>query len=278
MIKNKATIYVLIALMGAVYTGYQFITSVSHESAARSIYEFDTNRPMYIAHRNQALVYPDHSRAAVRESAASSLVDALEVDVRKLSDGTLVNFHDHKLKRLTGHIGKVEDLTTAEFHALRINPKKWNKPRILEDDIPTTYEDILSEYKGKKIFVPEVKTKGAGAVVVNALVEQGIPTTEAIVQSFFLDDLLPAVRAGYPAMLLTDNIRDIALAKTEGVTWVGIKQNAPDVVFKSWHDAGFKTVAWTVNNLTRRDELLSLGVIGFFTDDVTYLSTGKQGS
>jgi glycerophosphoryl diester phosphodiesterase len=87
------------------------------------------------------------------------------------------------------------------------------------------------------------------------------------VQAFALDDLLPAVAAGYPAMFLTARDDAIDAARAAGVGWVGLDRRAPDSVFVAWREAGFRMVAWTVNDRDERDRLLALGVCGLFSDD-----------
>ena len=94
-----------------------------------------------------------------------------------------------------------------------------------------------------------------------------IPTTEALVQAFALDDLLPAVATGYPAMFLTARSDGIQAAHAAGVRWAGLDRRADASVFDAWREAGFRVVAYTVDDRAERDRLLALGVCGFFSDD-----------
>lgn len=237
-----------------------------------TVNDFDNSNPMFIAHRNQAQLYPDQSIGAFWASAASPYVHALECDVRELSDGTLVCFHDSTVDRVTSSTGNVEDLDADGFRALYLDSEIWHGSNVADGHQVAFFEDVLREFKGKKLFAIEIKTSGAGQAVIDALEAAGIPADQAIVASFSLSDLTPVVSAGFPAMLATTDTDDIAAAQSAGVTWVTIRQSASDTVFEDWIAAGFKTVGYTVDRRYDRDRLLALGVIGFYTDDVEYLA------
>ena len=129
------------------------------------------------------------------------------------------------------------------------------------------FDDVLSEFGGRALLVPEAKDVGSGAPLVDALVAAGIAREHALVQSFLLDELAPAVEAGYPAIFLSRTADDIDAAREAGVTWAGIGHAASDAVFRAWIDAGFRTIAWTVDDRGIRDRLIALGVQGVFSDD-----------
>jgi glycerophosphoryl diester phosphodiesterase len=220
--------------------------------------------PLWIAHRGAAALAPENTMEAYRAAWASGL-RVLEQDVRVLADGALAVMHDALVDRTTHGSGRVVDFDTAAFRALRIDVR--NHPGFPRDSAPPLFEAVLAEFRGRALFVPEAKAPGSGAALVRALQAAAIPVHEALVQAFALDDLHAAVAAGYPAMFLTAHREAIAAARAAGVRWAGVDRRAGDAVFVAWRDAGFKVVAYTVDDPRERDRLLALGVCGFFSDD-----------
>jgi glycerophosphoryl diester phosphodiesterase len=68
-------------------------------------------------------------------------------------------------------------------------------------------------------------------------------------------------------MILTARDDGLQAARDAGVRWAGLDRRADPAVFDAWRDAGFRVVAYTVNDRAERDRLLALGVCGFFSDD-----------
>lgn len=240
--------------------------------AVPSLGVYSNANPIYIAHRNQAQLYPDQSLGAFREFAKSPVVGALECDVRQLSDGTLVCFHDFTLDRITTSTGSVEALTEAQFRALRIDAENWHGSNIPDGSTTVVFADALKEFNGKKPFMIEVKTAGAGQAVADALVAAGIPKGQAVISSVNLSDVTPSMAAGYEGMALANDDSIIAAAQSAGVQWVALRDNENDAEVAAWVSTGFKVVMWTVHRRYRRDHLLGLGVVGFYTDDCEYLA------
>ncbi|MCC8363376.1 hypothetical protein LK996_09860 [Lysobacter sp. A6] len=220
--------------------------------------------PLWIAHRGAAALAPENTLEAYRAAWASGL-RALEQDVRVLADGTLVVMHDATVDRTTTSQGAVDAMDVDAFRRLRVDVRAH--PAFGHDIAPPLFADVLAEFRGRALFVPEAKAPGSGAALVDALRDAGIPTREALVQAFALDDLLPAVAAGYPAIFLTARSDAIHEARDAGVRWVGLDRRAPDAVYAAWREAGFRIVAWTVNTPADRDRVLRLGACGLFSDD-----------
>ena len=217
--------------------------------------------PLWIAHRGAAALAPENTLAAYRAAWASGL-RVLEQDVRVLADGTLVVMHDATVERTMVQRGEVDRMDLAQFRALRARPFTG-----FADIAPPTFGEVLSEFGSRALLVPEAKSIGSGAPLVAALQNAGIAKTHALVQAFHLDDVLPAVAAGYPSMFLSRSTEGLDAARDAGVQWAGIDRRASDATFNAWRDAGFKVVAYTVNDRRERDRLLALGVCGFFSDD-----------
>jgi len=220
--------------------------------------------PLYIAHRGAAALAPENTLAAYRAAYASGL-RVLEQDVRLLADGALAVIHDDSVDRTTNGQGAVASFDSTTWRTLRIDTRRF--PDISESIAPPLFDEVLEEFKGRVLFVPEAKSPGSGKALVHALCRAGIAHDHALVQAFALADLAPAIAAGYPAMFLTSTSRDIDAARAMGVAWAGLDRRSPPAVFDAWREAGFRLIAWTVDDRAERDRLLARGVSGFFSDD-----------
>lgn len=76
----------------------------------------------WAAHRGGALVWPENSLLAFRESLALG-APLLELDVHLTRDGDLAVIHDPKLERTTDATGLVADRTSAELRRIRLRDR-----------------------------------------------------------------------------------------------------------------------------------------------------------
>ena len=98
---------------------YLAVRGASGEAVAEHPYfTHDTRgRPLVIAHRGGAGLWPENTLHAFEHAAALG-VDVIETDVRATADGELVLFHDDALNRTTDGAGRVSALTLAELKRL----------------------------------------------------------------------------------------------------------------------------------------------------------------
>jgi len=71
----------------------------------------------YLAHRGEGDVYPEHTWAAYRQSAANPAVSVVEISTQNTKDGHLVCFHDLTLDRTSTLTGAVNAKVWAELGA-----------------------------------------------------------------------------------------------------------------------------------------------------------------
>ncbi|HIR23328.1 MAG TPA: hypothetical protein IAB32_06060 [Candidatus Scatosoma pullicola] len=99
-----------------------------------------------IAHRGLHEGVPENSRAAFAKAIEEGY--AIETDVRRTKDGTIVVVHDDNLKRLTGLEGKVSRSTWRELSSLRLGDT---------DEKIMTLEECLEYIDGRAPLLLEVK-------------------------------------------------------------------------------------------------------------------------
>jgi glycerophosphoryl diester phosphodiesterase len=75
-------------------------------------------RPLVIAHRGAAGIYPENTLFAFRRALADCDVDAFEFDVRATADGHAVVLHDATVDRTTDGRGDVADMTLEQVRRL----------------------------------------------------------------------------------------------------------------------------------------------------------------
>lgn len=102
-----------------------------------------------IAHRGL------HDRKCPENSLSSfeKAIDArfpIECDVRLISDGTVVVFHDDSLQRMTGKRGKVEDLKCEDLKRFKLAGTKESIP---------TLEEMLELVDGRTPLLIELKNR-----------------------------------------------------------------------------------------------------------------------
>jgi glycerophosphoryl diester phosphodiesterase len=239
-----------------------------------SLRRYGPSNPLYIAHRGGALVYPEETTEGYRASLAAGNV-VQEMDVQALSDGALAVMHDTTVDRTTTGTGNVSALNTAGWKALAIDANTWHGSNYGNALVPPLFSELLNEYRGRVIFVPEIKATDAKQTLVDALLQAGIRRDQALVQSFTLTDLAPAIAAGYPALYLTGTAtaQEIADARAAGVAWIGL--SGAEASYQAWVAAGFKVASWTINRRWVRNYYRGYGASGFFTDDAQYLSADQ---
>lgn len=226
---------------------------------------------IYIAHRGSAALYPEHTFEAYDLVLGSKQL-IFESDVQTIRDNTLVLMHDLTVDRTTTSSGAVANFTEAEWRMLNIDANSWHGSRFENNLKAPTFRDWVQRYRGKVVFVPEDKDLRSTAQMISVFNEAGVSKDQVLFQAFSLDPLRRAVQAGYHACFLHLGQPNPEDALRAGVRWAGIGKMAADSDILRWVNSGVKTLVWTVNRRAERDAKLKLGVVGFFSDDPTYLA------
>lgn len=233
-----------------------------------------TGRPIYIAHRGNAAMYPEETHFAYEESVRNEHV-FLEGDVVTLGDGSLALMHDGTVDRTTTSSGSVASFNASSWTALRVDGNVWHGSNYGNNlDVPL-FRDWIQRYRTKAIFVPEDKDGRSMAAMLEVFDQLKLSRDKVLLQCFSAAPLRLALAAGYQACFLNSNgATSVTTVKDFGVGWVGLPMGAPTEL-KKWIDSGLKVLLWTVNRRFNREEGLAAGVSGFFSDDVTYFQANK---
>jgi glycerophosphoryl diester phosphodiesterase len=229
------------------------------------------SRILNIAHRGASAAAPENTLPAF-EAALAAGADAVELDVHRAADGTLVVIHDPTLARTTNGQGSVSAHTLADLR--RLDAGAWFGPAFAGTAVPTL-EDVAAFARGRTRLFVEIKGgsdlyPGIESAVVRCLRDSGV-LGEAVVISFDHPALL-AVRFAAPeaqtAVVLEGRPVDpgglAAVAGAGGLAlrheWITPRERALTAA------AGLRLYAWTVDDEAQMRRLLELGVDGIMTN------------
>jgi glycerophosphoryl diester phosphodiesterase len=236
--------------------------------------------PLVIGHRGAASEAPENSLEAL--ALAMELgADALELDVRRSSDGVLVVIHDSDLARTSRTRGRVDELPAARIREADLSDASDPLiPRWPETIRVPTLEEVFRHFPGVEITV-DVKDPSAGADVVRLIeIFDRVPDTILYVESgtgshAFRDyrgrratSVSQAARlASDPSLLLAIPEREIP-----EVVHTPLRHDGLDLVGSAFvravHESGRTIQVWTVDDLPTMDWLADCGVDGIITNDV----------
>ena len=140
------------------------------------VFSTDRNRILVVAHRGAHDITPENSIPAIERAAALGAI-AVELDVRRTSDGRYVLMHDETLDRTTSGTGRVDETDFDTFRSLRL---RTTDGRLTDQPAPT-FAEALDAAKDRiwvmidsKVDKPEdiraiadiVAEKGMGAQII----------------------------------------------------------------------------------------------------------------
>jgi glycerophosphoryl diester phosphodiesterase len=228
-------------------------------------------RPLVVAHRGASRVAPENTRAAFRAALAQG-ADAVELDVRRTSDGHVIVLHDATVERTTDGRGPAARHSLAALKAL--DAGRWFGEAFTGERLPTLEEAVALIGDRAGLFI-EIKQGPLFDDTIEAAVARIIEETglagRCEVSSFDhfsvrrMKALLPAVPGGilYDARLI-DPFEAARLAHADAVHpgWPNV---TPDLVGEA-HRRGLAVAVWTVNDEDTIVELARMGVDVLITD------------
>jgi glycerophosphoryl diester phosphodiesterase len=289
----------LVLLAGALYGFAQKIRPEKMQAtrdensieAGRAAAHATPRRPLVMAHRGGAGLWPENTVHAFRQAAALG-VDVLEMDLHGTSDGALVVIHDATVDRTTNGAGAVKALTLAELKKLDAG-YRWTADggrtfpfRGKGITVPTLRE-VLAEFPSAHLNI-DIKQAQPSLVksVCRTLRESGAAAsvqsrmTVASFSSSTLEEFrreCPEVRTSASmdeVLALASDLqagRGIAAGKT-GARLVQVPERAfgqgwlTAELVAAAHRGGLEVHVWTINDEAAMRRMLALGVDGIMTD------------
>jgi len=218
------------------------------------------------AHRGDSGNAPENSLVAI-QSAIDKQVEAVELDVMLSRDYTPILYHDRTFKRLLGINLLVSELTYETIATFDIGPS-------YSDQFETTYiptlEEALLLCKGQIDVILDMKDYGNNEILVPKVVSliESLNMVDTVSIQSFNSTILILVRGLNPEIKL-GQIMFYSSGDLTGldVNFYTIKDNMLTKQFVDRAHALDRGVwVWTVNSITRLNEVLRYNIDGIITD------------
>jgi glycerophosphoryl diester phosphodiesterase len=211
------------------------------------------------AHRGASAAFPENTLFAFRQALAAG-VDGIELDIHGTADGVPVVIHDRELDRTTTGTGFVDDLPLVEVRAVDAGNG---------EQVPTLAE-VLNLVGNRVHLDLEVKAKGIERAVLDVLAR--FPQAQWAISSFDWEILRELRRLDSAAELwpLAVEMSDELLTMTAELSSPAVAllvDEFDDRAARQLHEAGLKTMIWTVNDPSQARLVRDLGAFAICTDD-----------
>jgi len=235
----------------------------------KSLTFLDHLGPIPFAHRGGAGVFPENTLPAF-QNAVDMGYKYLETDVHSSKDGKVFAFHDDSLERVTGHIGKISEMTSKEISKIEINGSA---------KIPTLSE-LLETFPEVKINI-DPKADSVVMPLINLL--KYTNSLSRVCIGSFSDKRIKHVRkelgsglcisAGPKAVMkfLAGKFHFSTSKPDYDCLQVPQRYGPVKIITRDFinkaHSRGLQVHVWTVDDRKEMSELLDLGVDGLMTDE-----------
>jgi glycerophosphoryl diester phosphodiesterase len=243
-------------------------------------------RPLVIAHRGGAGLWPENTLHAFERAAAMG-VDVIETDVRATADGELVVIHDATLERTTDGAGRVRRLTLAELKRLDA-AYRWSPDggksfplRGRGLTVPTLREVFDALPRLRFNIEPKQSEPPVVAPLCRLIRERGMASR--VLVAAFAGDTMEQFRRECPEVATSASTAEAAgflsLQRSASAGSYGPPMQALQVpesagalrvlsreFVEAAHARNLRVHAWTVNDEGDMRRLLDLGVDGIMTD------------
>lgn len=214
------------------------------------------------AHRGASAYAPENTMSAFKLGILLG-ANGIETDVMRTKDNILVLFHDQKLERLTGKIGKISDFT---FHELLDLNVCFSGNELLIDKIPSL-ETFLSYIATQDVSVAlELKQTELEQDVIRLLDKYSM-RDKVIITSFDFCDLKRVKETAglYRIGYLADSVSEETISMLKSINGEQICPHANIItsdLVAHLHARNLSVRAWGVNNDKLMKYIYDCGVDG----------------
>ncbi len=231
------------------------------------------NLPKIISHRGASAAAPENTLASIR-LAAKRGATWIEVDVMATADDNLIIHHDLELERCTNGTGPILLKTLAEIQ--KLDAGRWFSKEYSAEPVPSLQQVIELVSEPDLGLNLEIKAPGGWGYPTARLVVKELkknwPSIRPLVISSFQDVILKVIQKELPNValgVLSDPIPynwRAKLAKLNAYSlhcqWQFLTKQAVQEV----KQAGYKVLAYTVNESNDAQALFAMGVDSIITD------------
>ena len=249
-------------------------------------FDQDNNRPLVIAHRGGAGLWPENTMHAF-EQAVHFGVDVLETEIRSTADGTLVLIHDSTVDRTTNGTGPINATGLRELKALDAG-FNWSNdagrtfPFRDQGITMPTLEEIFTAFPSMRFNIDLKQMVPSLALQVCKMI-RSFDMTDKVMVASFNSKILRGFRHECPEVATSLSAQEVALFYLMNFAFMGTAfrttayaLQVPEYHGKlrlltsrfidTAHSLNLKVHVWTVNETNDMIRLLDLGVDGIITD------------
>lgn len=228
------------------------------------------------AHRGSSFKAPENSMSSIKKAVEEG-ADYAEIDVMTTLDGNVVVFHDNNLKRIDGTNRSIKDMTLEEVKT--VDNGSYFSNEFKDEKIPTL-DEVLKYSKGKIKLNIELKPNKRDDLLekkVAELINKYEMTTEVVVSSLNYDSLQeikkydPALTVGY---ILSFGVGDFTKLNVDFLS-IEYDMLKRELVY-AMHALGKEVHVWTLNDDSRIEDAIYMGVDNIITDDVEMVEYVKS--
>lgn len=232
--------------------------------------------PRLVAHRGAGKLAPENTLTAMRVGHAHGY-SMVEFDVKLAGDNVAFLLHDATLDRTTSARGRADALPWRELS--RLDAGAWHSPQYAGESLPT-FTAIARWARAHGIAcnveikpTPGRERETGAAIAIDALSLWRDAEVPPILSSFSEEALVAARDAApdLPRALLLDTLPRDWQARLERLECVALDANHRALtaeVVRAAHDAGYRVLTYTVNDIDRVREVGEWGVDAIITDAV----------
>lgn len=277
-------LFVGLVSAGAVYTYLGWSEGVPAAEHAFFKKMTESSRPLVIAHRGGAGLFPENTLYAFEQSHRIG-VDILELDIRATKDGKVVVIHDSTVNRTTDGSGPVSEMTLAEVKKLdaayRFSPDAGRTFPFRASGVTVpTLEEVFNALPEARFNI-EMKQEGLVAPLCNLL--RGRELTDRTVVASFRQSSLDEFRRECSEVATSASSSEVsqflAMYKSGlGASYspsmqalqvpqnlFGLQVVSPEFI-ENARKLNLQVHVWTINNPADMQRLLELKVDGIMTD------------
>lgn len=246
----------------------------------------DAGRPLVIAHRGGAGLWPENTLYGFGRAAALG-VDVIETDVRASADGEIVVMHDEYVGRTTDGAGRVPSLTLAELKRLDAG-YRWTAdggrtfPFRGQGVVVPTLREVFEALPSMRFNIEPKQSDPPIVAPLCRLIREYRMTDKVLVASFS-GSTIEQFRRECPEVATSASTSEVAaflamqrsglaasytpsMQAVQVPEWAGAVRVLDKEFVAAAHGRNLRVHAWTVNDEGAMRRLLEMGVDGVMTD------------
>lgn len=262
--------------------------SMRHVFEDADNFQLRTRRPLVIAHRGGAGLWPENTIYAFKGAHALG-VDVLEMDAQVTADGVLVVMHDAALDRTTNGSGPVNKLTLAQLQkldaAFRWSPDGGRSFPLRGRGIGVpTLQEVFKTFPDVRFNIEPKQVEPSLVKPLCRLIRENGMTGKVMVGSFS-GQVLEEFRLECPEVATSASpaeVNELLVISAGGSDALRVRRpvmqalQVPEQMFgrrvltrefvQAAHALKIQVHAWTINDEESMTRLIELGVDGIITD------------